>query len=178
MKKRIIIAAVLFNLIFSLISIHSYATDLTLNNTSTQVHFSPNGGCADAIVREIGKAKNEVLVQAYSFTSAPIAQALTNAYKQGIKVEAILDKSQRSERYTSATYLKNAGIPVYIDSVHAIAHNKIMIIDRETVITGSFNFTKAAEEKNAENLLIIKNPDLAKIYLNNWYKHKGHAEGY
>jgi phosphatidylserine/phosphatidylglycerophosphate/cardiolipin synthase-like enzyme len=53
-----------------------------------------------------------------------------------------------------------------------------MIIDRETVITGSFNFTKAAEEKNAENLLIIKNPDLAKIYLNNWYKHKGHAEGY
>jgi phosphatidylserine/phosphatidylglycerophosphate/cardiolipin synthase-like enzyme len=93
-------------------------------------------------------------------------------------VEAILDKSQRSERYTSATYLKNAGVPVYIDSVHAIAHNKIMIIDRETVITGSFNFTKAAEEKNAENLLIIKNPDLAKIYLNNWYKHKGHAEGY
>jgi phosphatidylserine/phosphatidylglycerophosphate/cardiolipin synthase-like enzyme len=136
MKKRIIITVVLFNLIFSLISIHSYATDLTLRNNSTQV---------------------------YSFTSGPIAKALTNAHKQGIKVEAILDKSQRSKRYTSATYLKKAGIPVYIDSVHAIAHNKIMIIDRETVITGSFNFTRAAEEKNAENLLIIKNPDLAKI---------------
>ncbi|MGO9139695.1 MAG: phospholipase D family protein [Syntrophales bacterium] len=149
MKKRIIIAVVLFNLIFFLISIHSYATDLTLNNTSTEVYFTPNGGCTDAIEREIGKAKNEVLVQASSFTSAPIARALTNAHKQGIKVKAILDKSQRSERYTSATYLKNAGIPVYIDSVHAIAHSKIMIIDRETVITGSFNFTRAAEKLQA-----------------------------
>ncbi len=88
------------------------------------------------------------------------------AYKRGVKITAILDKSQRSERYTSATFLKNAGIPTYIDDRHAIAHNKIMIIDRAIVITGSFNFTKAAEEKNAENLLIISSKDLAKaIYL-------------
>ena len=179
MRKRIIIAVVLFNLIFSVISIHAYATDLTLNNTSTQVYFSPRWRMYRCDrKRDRQRQRTEILVQAYSFTSAPIAKALTNAHKQGIKVEAILDKSQRSERYTSATYLKNAGIPVYIDSVHAIAHNKIMIIDRETVITGSFNFTRAAEEKNAENLLIIRNPDLAKIYLNNWYKHKGHAEVY
>ena len=64
----------------------------------------------------------------------------------------------------------------YIDSRHAIAHNKIMIIDKETVITGSFNFTKAAEEKNAENLLIMKNKELAKVYIENWEKHKGHSE--
>ena len=100
------------------------------------------------------------MVQAYSFTSAPIAKALVNAFKKGIKVEVILDKSQRGERYTSATFLSNAMIPTYIDSKHAIAHNKIMIIDRETVITGSFNFTKAAEDKNAENLLIIRNKEL------------------
>jgi len=65
-----------------------------------------------------------------------------------------------------------------IDSKHAIAHNKIMIIDKETVITGSFNFTKAAEEKNAENLLIIRNKDLANVYMENWYKHKEHSEPY
>ena len=76
----------------------------------------------------------------------------------------MLDKSQRKEKYTAATFLANAGIPAFIDDKHAIAHNKIMIIDRQTVITGSFNFTKAAEEKNAENLLILKNKDLAKIY--------------
>jgi phosphatidylserine/phosphatidylglycerophosphate/cardiolipin synthase-like enzyme len=46
-----------------------------------------------------------------------------------------------------------------------------MIVDRETVITGSFNFTKAAEEKNAENLLTIKSKELAAIYIDNWKKH-------
>jgi len=70
------------------------------------------------------------------------------------------------------------GVTTYIDSKHAIAHNKIIIIDKETVITGSFNFTKAAEEKNAENLLIIRNKKLAEIYIDNWYKHKEHSEKY
>ena len=74
--------------------------------------------------------------------------------------------------------MANSGIPTFIDDKHAIAHNKIMIIDKETVITGSFNFTKAAEEKNAENLLIIKAKDLAKLYIDNWYKHKEHSEPY
>jgi phosphatidylserine/phosphatidylglycerophosphate/cardiolipin synthase-like enzyme len=69
-------------------------------------------------------------------------------------------------------------VPTFIDSKHAIAHNKIMIIDRETLITGSFNFTKAAEEKNAENLLIIKSKDLSKIYIDNWKAHKTHSEMY
>jgi phosphatidylserine/phosphatidylglycerophosphate/cardiolipin synthase-like enzyme len=70
------------------------------------------------------------------------------------------------------------GVPTYIDSTHAIAHNKIMVIDQETVITGSFNFTKAAEEKNAENILIIKSKELAQEYLDNWTKHKSHSEKY
>jgi phosphatidylserine/phosphatidylglycerophosphate/cardiolipin synthase-like enzyme len=144
----------------------------------TKVCFSPNGGCTESIVKEITNAKSEILVQAYSFTSAPIAKAMTDAFKRGVKVEAILDKSQRKERYTAATFLVNAGIPTFIDDKHAIAHNKIMIIDRETVITGSFNFTKAAEEKNAENLLIIKDKELAKVYIDNWNKHKDHSERY
>jgi phosphatidylserine/phosphatidylglycerophosphate/cardiolipin synthase-like enzyme len=70
------------------------------------------------------------------------------------------------------------GIPTYIDAEHAIAHNKIMVIDKETVITGSFNFTKAAEEHNAENLLILNSKELAKMYIENWNKHKKHSEEY
>jgi len=167
MQKRIVWIIVSFS--FVLFPLHhiSHATDLTLNNTPAQVCCSPKGGCTGAIISQIDKAKSEILVQAYSFTSAPIAKALVNAHKRGVKVEAILDKSQKSERYTSATFISNAGIPTYIDNKHAIAHNKIVIIDRETVITGSFNFTKAAEEKNAENLLIIRNKDLARIYVGN-----------
>jgi phosphatidylserine/phosphatidylglycerophosphate/cardiolipin synthase-like enzyme len=146
-------------------------------NTPVNVYFSPKGGCTNAIINEIEQAKTEILVQAYSFTSAPIARALLNAHKRGINVQVILDKSQKSQKYTSATFLINSGIPTYIDSKHAIAHNKIMIIDKEIVITGSFNFTKAAEEKNAENLLILKSKELASQYLMNWSEHKEHSEG-
>lgn len=176
--RKLILFCIVLSIFLLPFSFTSRAADLTLNNTPTQIYFSPKGGCTEAIISQIDKAKTEILVQAYSFTSAPIAKALLNAHKRGIKVEAILDKSQRSERYTSATFMVNSGIPTYIDDRHAIAHNKIMIIDRETVITGSFNFTKAAEEKNAENLLIIKNKDLAKIYIENWNKHKEHSEPY
>jgi len=146
---------------------------------SIDVYFSPKGGATEAIVREIHSAKSEILVQAYSFTSTSIAKALTDAKKRGIKIEVVLDKSQRREKYTSADFVAHAGIPTYIDSKHAIAHNKIIIIDRSTLITGSFNFTKAAEEKNAENLMILKgNKPLVDRYIRNFDEHKEHSEEY
>ncbi len=89
-----------------------------------------------------------------------------------------MDKSQCTEKYSSATFLKNSGIPTYIDDKHAIAHNKIMVIDGAVVITGSFNFTKQAENSNAENLLIIQSADLAGKYTENWQAHFKHSEVY
>ena len=175
MRKTLGIILSSIVLLFSLQS-YSQAIDLTLSNTPVSVYFSPNGGCTEAIIKEIDKAKSEILVQAYSFTSAPIAKALTEAHKRGVHVEIILDKSNETAQYSSADFTAHAGIPTYIDAVHAIAHNKIMIIDRETVITGSFNFTKSAEEKNAENLLILKSKELASGYIENWNAHKGHSE--
>ena len=143
-----------------------------------QVFFSPKGGCTKAVVDTLAKAKKTVLVQAYSFTSAPIAKALVDAHKRGVSVSVVLDRSQRGEKYTSATFLLNAGVPCAIDARHAIAHNKCMVIDGETVITGSFNFTKAAEESNAENLLVLKDAALAKKYAENWRVHFDHSEPY
>jgi phosphatidylserine/phosphatidylglycerophosphate/cardiolipin synthase-like enzyme len=78
-------------------------------------------------------------------------------------VQIILDRSQQKERYSSAKFMVHAGIPTYIDAAHAIAHNKVMIIDKSTGITGSFNFTKATEEKNAENLLVLRSKELARL---------------
>ncbi len=146
--------------------------------TVWEVYFSPHGGATDAIMRELNKAKSTVLVQAYSFTSSPIAKALLNAHKRRVNVEVILDKSTRTKNYSPATFLYNQGIPVKIDAQHAIAHNKVMIIDGETVITGSFNFTKAAEESNAENLLVIHDRKLADRYTRNWQEHDRHSEVY
>jgi phosphatidylserine/phosphatidylglycerophosphate/cardiolipin synthase-like enzyme len=97
------------------------------------------------------------------------------AKKRGIDVTAILDKSNKTEQYSSADFLAHGGVPTYIDSKHAIAHNKIMIIDGETVITGSFNFTKAAQENNAENLLVLRDEKVAEEYEQNWQTHLAHS---
>ena len=148
------------------------------NPSPIEVYFSPKGGCTEAVVRELRAAKRTVLVQAYSFTSAPIAKALIDAHKRGVKVQVILEKTQRTDKYSSATFLHNAGIPTSIDAAHAIAHDKVMVVDGAVVITGSFNFTKAAGEKNAENLLVIRDPQLAGKYVGNWEAHFAHSERY
>jgi phosphatidylserine/phosphatidylglycerophosphate/cardiolipin synthase-like enzyme len=104
--------------------------------------------------------------------------ALLNSHKRNVKVDVILDKSQRSEKYSEADFLVNMGIPTKIDAKHAIAHNKIMMIDGQTVITGRFNFTKAAEENNAENLVVIRDTALAEKYTANWQAHAAHSDPY
>ena len=108
-----------------------------------EVYFSPNGGRTDAIVRELDKAQSTVLVQAYSSSSYKIAKALLDVHKRGIKVEIFFHKNQKRDQYSSADFLANSGMSVKIDSEHAIAHNKAMIIDGGIIITRSFNFTKA-----------------------------------
>lgn len=173
MKNKILI--ILFIIFLSSIV---HANSITLTNARVDIYFSPKGGCADAIIEAIEHAKAEILVQSYSFTSKPIAQALVNANKRGILTRVILDRSNRSAKYSAADFTAHMGISTYIDAAHAIAHNKIMIIDRETIITGSFNFTKAAEERNAENLLIIRSKELANAYIENWTKHREHSSEY
>ena len=152
MKKQTKLFFLTFILLLAL-TIPAFA-DNTFHNISGEVYFSPKGGCTEAIVKEISHAKSEIYIQAYSFTSAPIAKALVNAHKRGIKVEAILDKSNVTGNYSSATFLSNNGIPVFIDSQHAIAHNKIIIIDKETVITGSFLCGAPHKKLNAESIVM------------------------
>jgi phosphatidylserine/phosphatidylglycerophosphate/cardiolipin synthase-like enzyme len=99
--------------------------------------------------------------------------------KRGVKILAVLDKLNQTNKYSAATFLANAGIPVLIDAEHAIAHNKIIVIDDSTVLTGSFNFSKAAEEKNAENLLVLKkSPELAHADSANITAHAAHSHPY
>ena len=143
-----------------------------------ETYFSPKGGVTDAVVREIDAAGQTIFVQAYSFTSAKIAEALVNAQRRGVVVHVILDRSNATEKYSSADFLAHSDVPVLIDARHEIAHNKIMILDAQVVITGSFNFTKQAETSNAENLLIIRDRSIAQRYLENWHEHQAHSEPY
>lgn len=142
------------------------------NGASYQLCFVPDGAsCQDLLVSAIDQTRSQLRVQAYSFTSAPIASAIKRAKDRGVDVKVILDKSQVSQKYSGATYLRNAGIDVVIDTKPAIAHNKVMIFDGKAVFTGSFNFTKAAQQRNAENGMLVRGDDaLTKAYLANWDK--------
>lgn len=132
--------------------------------------FVPDGPkCENLIVGAINETKKSLLIQAYSFTNVAIADAVVKAHDRGVDVRVIVDKSQVSEKYTSAKFLQNSGIPVFIDTKPAIAHNKVMIFDGESIFTGSFNFTKAAQNRNTENGILIKGDGaIVKAYSNNW----------
>jgi phosphatidylserine/phosphatidylglycerophosphate/cardiolipin synthase-like enzyme len=139
-------------------------------------HFSPKGGCTTAIVAEVGTARHEVLVMAYSFSCPDVANALIAATARGVRVVVLLDRSNEAETYSELGDLSRHGVEVWIDACHAIAHNKVIVIDRRTVITGSFNFTRQAEHQNAENLLVLRDHrDLAARYRDNFHSHKDHC---
>ncbi len=140
------------------------------------VCFSPPipGGCdpQSAIMAELAAARSSILVQAYVLTARPIVGALLQARARGVDVRIILDRKQlqhdRSDLKAAARLL-SAGIPVMVDDgVRGIAHNKVVVIDGRLVITGSYNFTWSAEHKNAENLVIIRDPVVAGEYAQNW----------
>lgn len=131
--------------------------------------FTPGENCMGLIVAEIDRAQSEVLVQAYSFQAKPLVKALGRAHKRGVKVRVILDKGDERQYDRAGSRLIAERILPHVDTGVASAHNKVMIIDRDAVITGSFNFTEAAQKKNAENVLLIKGyPDVAAAYAKNW----------
>ena len=137
--------------------------------------FFSNRG-TEVIVEVINSAKSEILVQAYSFTSKSMTDAIIEASKRGVKIEVILDKSQKP---TSATFLANSGIQVYIDKKHSIANNMVIIIDRSTAITDFPIYEKSEKKSGVEKLLIIRdNKQLLYLYIKNFEEHKGHSELY
>ena len=133
--------------------------------------FSPHQGATALVVKTINAAKKSVHVAAYSFTSRPIAAALVAAHERGIDVEVVLDKSQRKSHDTRAGLLRDHGIPTRINDNYAIMHDKFMLIDGTVLELGSFNYTRAAEEQNAENVLVIHNShDVIDDYARQWQK--------
>lgn len=154
------------------------AAELPAVSPPIEVLFSPQGGCTEAILKEINSAKTTVFVQAYWFTSAPIAKALVEAHKRGVKVEVLLDESRTEMDSTQADVLFDNRVPAFTDGKHVTAHSKVMIVDGKTVITGSFNFTGQSEDLNAENLLVIRDKAISEKYTANWKSHREHSKPY
>lgn len=160
----------LFGNYFEQDSRYSFSTSQTAIDNENQIElcFTPPSGCGTLIAQEIARAKDSIYVQAYGLTSGIIVNQLIQAKNRGVKVQVLLDKSNVSDKWSKMMDLVNANVSVRIDKVLGIAHNKVIIIDEQKVITGSFNFTNAADKRNAENVIIINNKSVAKEYLNNW----------
>ena len=139
---------------------------------NVELCFTPPSGCAAVIEKQISQALSSIYVQAYGMTSPTIVDALIKAHERGVKVRILLDKSNLKDKWSKRSLLVDAGVDVGIDKVSGIAHNKVMIVDEQKVITGSFNITRAADSRNAENVIIINDQSVANEYLQNWLKRK------
>lgn len=154
---------------------------LTATGT-VELAFTPGDDAAGLVIRAIDEARSQVLVQVFSFTHRDIADALVRAQRRGVDVQVILDAAQTDSFESAAVRaLIDAGVPVFRDAEHGAAHDKVIVIDVLTapaVVTGSFNFTYAAQSRNAENVLVLRGDlRLAQAYLAHWQEHRRHATG-
>lgn len=122
------------------------------------------GGCADLLISLIGRSNESIYVMIYSFTLDELADALIDANRRGVEVKVLVEKGNAYQRGSEVPKLIKAGIQVAFDSNPALMHNKVMIVDGEIVVTGSYNWSWSAENKNDENLVIISGPEVAKLY--------------
>lgn len=130
------------------------------------VYFSPEHNFKQELLKQIRKAKSSIKFLAFAFTDRDIAYALINAKRRGVKIHGVYDKAQNDyQKYSTYKMLKSHQINVKLDKNRYKLHSKVFIIDKKTVITGSYNFTKSANSLNAENSVIIKDKKIAKAYL-------------
>jgi phosphatidylserine/phosphatidylglycerophosphate/cardiolipin synthase-like enzyme len=150
-------------------------------SADVRVAFTPGDNIAGIIIEEIRAAKSSIRIQAYLFTSTSIANALVNALKRGVKVDIIVDATEYENGNTPVLLrLSQAGASIYLNSMHKSSHNKIVIVDagmpRATVITGSYNFTRAAQTQNAENVVVLSgNIYVIQRFNKNWEFHRARS---
>ncbi len=146
-----------------------------------ELAFVPGDEAEKLVLDVIRRARRSLEVQAYVFTSQPIADAMVAAHRRGVKVEVLADaKMNRQGKGKAIPRLLAAGVPVAFETQYAAAHNKVLIADAEgpgcAVLTGSYNFTWSARERNAENLLVLRDHcALARAYRDNWRRHRAEA---
>jgi len=126
--------------------------------------FSPGGNCASVIIRYINQAQVSIHVLIYSFTLNDVRDALIQAKNRGVDVKVVMDNQQSGLQGSEYGNLKNASVDIRLDKRSASMHDKVALIDGHIIITGSFNWSQAANEDNRENLLVIDNPTWATAY--------------
>ena len=175
--KRQIKFTFIFLLIISLLFIFSFNT-----LAKTEVYFSLYDDPESIIIKSIDDSKEFINIAMYTFTDREIAQAIIRAKDRGVNIKIYLDRSQVNAKYSKSRYFINNGIKdIRISSNSYIMHNKFAVIDNKIIITGSYNWTASAGERNDENLLVIDDKNIIEKYqnqFNNLWNNKYSPGGY
>lgn len=163
MKNHLItVLALAVSAIASPAAIAAQATTIAMPsmtaNVAVEVYFSPGANADQAIAAAIMNERkgSRVWLAGYYFTSAPIAKALHHAQERGVDVRVVLDRSQATLKYSSATYFYNEGVSLKINARYPVMHHKFVVIGTDTIGFGSMNFTKAGAQTNAENFNLFR----------------------
>ncbi|EAZ4637596.1 phospholipase D family protein [Salmonella enterica] len=142
--------------------------------STIETGFSPEGTALQLVLKTIETAQQEIRLMGYSFTSPEVVRSLIAAKRRGVDVMVVLDQKANTEKNNNASraamnLLAGAGIPVRTVSAWKILHDKVIVTDGRNTQVGSFNFSRAADRSNSENVLVVwGDPVLARSYLNHW----------
>ncbi|WP_253283012.1 phospholipase D family protein [Cedecea davisae] len=138
---------------------------------NVQVGFSPEGSARALVLQVIALAHKSVRMIGYSFQAPDIAQALVEAHKRGVEVRVVVDKKRNQNKASlkAMSFVAANGVQLRIDGHYHIQHDKTIIVDEQTVETGSFNYAPSAETENSENVVVLRDmPDIASQYVAHW----------
>jgi phosphatidylserine/phosphatidylglycerophosphate/cardiolipin synthase-like enzyme len=129
-----------------------------------EVYFSPEDRGDTRLVELLRNARASILFLAYSFTSDPLGEALLEQFAAGLEVRGVFDESQADGQGAEYGPLRQAGLDVRLDGNSGLMHHKVMVIDDEIVVLGSYNFTRAANQSNDENFIVLQDGGIAALY--------------
>lgn len=143
---------------------------LTVNGTPIQIYFSPEDDVLNRIIAKVAGAQSNIRFLAFSFTDYPLAKAMIDRAAAGVDVAGVYEKTGSETEGAEMRTFFCAHVPVRQDGNPRFLHDKIIIIDNHLVISGSFNFSSNATDNNDENVIMIDNPDIAALYMQEFGK--------
>jgi phosphatidylserine/phosphatidylglycerophosphate/cardiolipin synthase-like enzyme len=142
-----------------------------------QASYSPKAGCARLLDRELSKARQSILIQVPSPVPRLVSDALSKARRRGVKVEIMMNQSQQRVQRGSRDLKALASARIPADNLPSVLIDKTVVVDDTTVIMGSFDYSKAAHELNRDDLVVVRDKDLAAAFIKFWQEHEAHPEG-
>ena len=143
-----------------------------------QLFFSPKGKCAQHIINTINQAEEEIYIAIFVFTHQGIADALISAKARGVKIHILADDRQANGKWSKLAKLNQHNIDIYIDKRAGVFHHKWLAVDKKTIITGSYNYSKNAENKNNEIIGHVESRAVVEKYYQDWHTHIQHPKVY